>query len=529
MKKSLLLALITIPLLLSACNRDSKPTDGSGNPTNGQSIFEVPANILTVTPSVAEELQVESLIPVSGGTLTVTGGDGTTYTLMIPANALTIDTTIRMIPVDELNGMPFGNNPLAVQLEPNGLQFDKFVTLTITPAQPIPAEEQILFGYQGEANHLVLAAPIVSSTDIQILMDHFSGYGVTKGLLADIEPVRQRIGGDAEARIRSQIAESLQRERQRQLLGGEPDNSLWESFDPLFKEYEEQVIKPRIAAAGESCAAGRLAMQTVLGYERQRQLLGISEGSSNLFDAGLMGTVATICMQEEYELCRDDHVIHRIIPAWLGLERQYALLGMGEENPQVLQTARGLVEKCLSFELVFESEASFDDGGGGGYSSSVTSTVKTQFSMDEMNIKGTAPLVNTRFEFRTDGCDVENIRGGDTFTLISLIPIPQSNIPEESLGSVVDIKMTYFPGNTSESFTITCEDTPPFTSPPTPLWTGIYLITHQAEMDMTGGGFLVEGWEIFGDEFFAKKEWILESASDGVVEAGTFKLYHRPK
>jgi len=146
-----------------------------------------------------------------------------------------------------------------------------------------------------------------------------------------------------------------------------------------------------------------------------------------------------------------------------------------------------------------------------------------------MNIKGTAPLVNTRFEFRTDGCDVENIRGGDTFTLISLIPIPQSNIPEESLGSVVDIKMTYFPGNTSESFTITCEDTPPFTSPPTPLWTGIYLITHQAEMDMTGGGFLVEGWEIIGDEFFAKKEWILESASDGVVEAGTFKLYHRPK
>ncbi len=46
---------------------------------------------------------------------------------------------------------------------------------------------------------------------------------------------------------------------------------------------------------------------------------------------------------------------------------------------------------------------------------------------------------------------------------------------------------------------------------------------------MTGGGFLVEGWEIIGDEFFAKKEWILESASDGVVEAGTFKLYHRPK
>ncbi len=37
---------------------------------------------------------------------------------------------------------------------------------------------------------------------------------------------------------------------------------------------------------------------------------------------------------------------------------------------------------------------------------------------------------------------------------------------------------------------------------------------------MTGGDFLWRGWEIIGDEFFAK-EWI-ESANDGVVEAGTF-------
>jgi hypothetical protein len=43
-----------------------------------------------------------------------------------------------------------------------------------------------------------------------------------------------------------------------------------------------------------------------------------------------------------------------------------------------------------------------------------------------------------------------------------------------------------------------------------------------------GMGFLAEDWEVFGNEYFAMKEWIKEVAGLGVVEVGTFKLYHRP-
>ena len=42
-------------------------------------------------------------------------------------------------------------------------------------------------------------------------------------------------------------------------------------------------------------------------------------------------------------------------------------------------------------------------------------------------------------------------------------------------------------------------------------------------------GFHVSDWEVFGKEYFAKKEWIKEDSSIGLTETGTFKLYHRPE
>ena len=43
-----------------------------------------------------------------------------------------------------------------------------------------------------------------------------------------------------------------------------------------------------------------------------------------------------------------------------------------------------------------------------------------------------------------------------------------------------------------------------------------------------GAGYVLEDWEVTGGEYYAKKEWIKEDFGLGLVEAGTFKLYHRP-
>ena len=70
------------------------------------------------------------------------------------------------------------------------------------------------------------------------------------------------------------------------------------AMEYLFQLYRNHVIKPRVAAAGESCAAGRLAIETVLFYGRQRQLMGLPEDSvTEAVD--LMPTMARVCLQEE--------------------------------------------------------------------------------------------------------------------------------------------------------------------------------------------------------------------------------------
>jgi hypothetical protein len=187
------------------------------------------------------------------------------------------------------------------------------------------------------------------------------------------------------------------------------------------------------------------------------------------------------------------------------------------------------VRRCLTFELQFESQGDFDDGFGGGYTSSVESRVKIQLDLSALSNAAEAPLVNTAYEFIEEGCSVNSQRGGGTFAVSSLVYIADTHSPTDALGYVRDFKLLYFPGNTSETTTITCEDSPSFTMPPAPMWTGIFVVLHEAELSMTEGGFLAEGWEIFGDEYFAKKEWIREDAGLGLTEAGTFKLYHKPE
>ena len=153
----------------------------------------------------------------------------------------------------------------------------------------------------------------------------------------------------------------------------------------------------------------------------------------------------------------------------------------------------------------------------------------------------------------------------------SLVYIDDNHSASDSLGYVRDFKLTYFPESTTESFTVACPDETPYTSPPSPLWSAVYLVLHQDELSAAadsgsgaapaapavpqmpdiasmmaaaesgvmipsfpvppvsaGMGFVVEDWEILGGEYFAKKEWIKEDADLGLVEAGTFKLYHRP-
>jgi hypothetical protein len=574
MMKSLL-PVILVAALLVGCSRSpvGPGTIEEGERSPPVSILPPPPNSgnepLPLSPqddpiAIQVELDtsraVEGLMTLEGGVISAAASDGTRFTLDIPAGALREPVRIRMTPSAQISGLPFGDSSAsAVHLEPEGLFFYDFAVLTIELPVELDIENQIPFGYRDKGAELYLASPVVQSTEIKIQLLHFSGYGVTKGLLSDIEPVRHRLGGSAETRLQSVAAELLMVERQRQLLGSAgPSETLWDEMDALAQEFYQQVIKPRAAAAGSSCAAGRLALETLIAYERQRQLLGVSS-SDGLGDGPisldeLFEIVARTCLQEEFEMCRDQHVIHRIIPSWLSIEREAQILGTAgpDGESSLTAVARQFASQCLRFELEFESEGKMGPEGT-TFISTIAARVPLQLD-ENLNISGQASLVNTSFTTPLDGCVYTPKTGDGTFLVFGLSYETAQDGAEGEIGGVGDFILLYYPGLTAESFSFSCGDGIVHQSSEGPIWSYMYYMNHVEEYNfgMVSSGtrasnqpqlpetinaanynipgiYEAAGWKIIGGELFAEREWMnISSIHESVRENGSLKLYHRP-
>ena len=487
---------------------------------------------------------ITATIPLEGGQLVATGADGTVYTLTIPDVALLAETTISMTPVAAVAGLPTsGEVTYAVHLEPSGLELFDFATLTIEPVDELPIDEQIPFGYEGAGEGMFVALPAVDDPGITIRILHFSGYGVTKGFLADVEPLRKRLGGDAEARLQSQVALFLGAERQRQLLGtAESDDvaaglSALSSLYGFIEEYQQKVMAPRILAAGESCANAQLAALTVMALQRQQELIGME---SMEWPAGLDTLTGHVCMQEEYELCRDEHIIHRILPLMISHERQRQVSAIDDRGE--LAFAANLARKCLTFELVFES--SISNRIGVEIESDVESKVKltTEPGLDPLDprswvISGKAPLRNTEFKVTpigdSGGCVLKTERGGSTFTVSALQWTVEYGTkkgpvatPDDPVGHVKDFVLTFKPGQTTEGGKIVC---PKIGAQKLPVgdWTGTFLAAHAGELQ-ENESYKMSGWEVKDRaERLGTKEWDVEASS--ITDEGSLELHHTPQ
>nr|WP_145549517.1 DUF4402 domain-containing protein [Variovorax boronicumulans] len=346
------------------------PGVGTGSGT-GSAAIAVDASPLRAVLSADTSRTATQRVPLAGGTLSATGADGAVYTLTVPADALDEPTEISLTPLASLavDGLA-SDAAYGVQLGPDGARFSNYVTLAITPppGASVAVERQLPIGWSGADDTVALAALDPAAREVQLKLLHFSGYALLlarQGTNATLEPARHRLGSDAEARLQSLTAERLLQERQRQLLGQTPAQL---NLDDIFAAYDEEVLKPRIAAAGSSCAAGRLAIQTVLGRSRQRQLLGYADDaySQSALYGDLMAQATAACTREEYALCRDEHIITRMLPYYLGLSRQAQLLGLagspGVADPAWLQDAEAATAKCLNFELQIDSQMVLNEG-----------------------------------------------------------------------------------------------------------------------------------------------------------------------
>ncbi len=510
--------------LLGAC------TPGGGTSTGGAAPVQLGnyENAIKVTPTLDSERAVTQVIGFDGGSISTTAADGTVFTLTVPADSVRQRTSITLTPVSKLEGLPFGNGTdVTVDLQPSGLVFDVPATLRIEPATPIPAGEQILYGYSED--RLVFAEPVLKAEGIAIVVPHFSGYGVAKGFMGDVEEALERIGGSAEERIYSEMRAVMQAAHQAEERG-EPRQRFGYPLQPYFEQYEREVIQPRLAAAGQSCAAGRSAIITVLGYSRMRALLGYEDDNVMPQVADLLeNTVAPKCMDEEYAMCVNEHIVHRIAVAYMGVNRQLALLGI--ENSPVLAKMKQQVNNCLHFDLEFKVDTRFEFDTRSlnqSYMSFAESTelfTELVFDMDKtLGTEGktyfepsSGPMESLKQLYRqtAPGCIPGTVSSwSDTGHFLAMdLGIDPTDLYEGG-GGVTSIEVEL--GLPSPQVSISGMSCGGVTAPPTADLVGapaVYLLNH-------GDGF-IRDWKIQGSKIPAGHTFVTATADWSIMNART--------
>jgi hypothetical protein len=278
-----------------------------------------------------------------GGSIATTAADGTRFRLDVPPMAVAGDVTITMTSLAEVVGLTHEPARVhAVQLQPDGLRFLEPVRLTIEPATPIALDAQLAFEAEGDG-----AAPgpgLIDPTtrDIVLVLQHFTVEGV-----AQVTPEQRRIfraksAANATERLQRQVRELLADERVRQLTTGEESLAPAEALESIAEEYQREVLDKLRLNVSESCASAEGYVREVLSWERQRQLVEVSEAGEEaslgrIAEAlGFVQSRFDACEREAVERCRASKDPSILVSFWVtwGLER----------SPGMVETAR---DRCL--------------------------------------------------------------------------------------------------------------------------------------------------------------------------------------
>jgi len=435
----------------------------------------------------------------------------------VPSDALQFPTEITMTPVTDIPDLPFAAGlGAAVKLEPEGLRFYNFVTLTIEPAVSIPLANQTFFGFQSTGGDFHLVPPVLDSTVIQMKLLHFSGVGVSSATDTERAAVLQTSATDVEARLEQSIAEQIRLVREE---GMTLDPSV---FNIDLQQYMDYVVTPRVAAAGASCANARLAMQTLIVLMRQKELLGLGTDTTlkDLAD-GLVPTLATECLNEAYEFCVTSHDLTAITTLVLGWERQRVMLGYADESMPWDPTGQNLIKQCLQFELAFSSTEE------SATTSAVTGTIPLMVDLtgfpSAIKIKSHTPAPLDLASVSTVGaCNQPGVDNSNNMDfVVSNINFLFGGTDNQTITSM---EMEYLPLNPTTGIAETsCSGTPVPLSTVT-AWNTNYLYTHQLEDNGTGT-LVSKHWEILGGDPYAQRLYTFTTPGYGQT---TMTLRHTP-
>jgi hypothetical protein len=261
-----------------------------------------------------------------GGSISVTGSDGTVYTLDVPPGALLADTTITATAAASTEGITGAEQVHSVRLEPDGLQFAGPAALTIVPPTPIPPGQSLGFSATGDGSDPTLVS--FDETGVSIEIAHFSIAGILE-FLGDVNAIRITFGAQsAESKINSQIAVDLAIRRAVEERGASTDVIDARLKDDL-RAYQDQVVVPLIDVAGNTCAGLQRAAFATLNFyviASRAAIDGVNDLQAIAQDQ--IGKYQSACEAEFTAQCREANDPNILITFWANVRRMRAFAGM---------------------------------------------------------------------------------------------------------------------------------------------------------------------------------------------------------
>ncbi len=289
-----------------------------------------------------------------GGTLTATAADGTVYSLVIPPDALLLETAITMTPIVSVAGEDFPAGPvLGVDLQPSGLRLYEFATLTIVPSQLGPTAAIAGFSYEGAGDDLHPYPAALHAGRIVLHVIHFSGAGAEVCVEHCFPPIIPP-PAITEAQLEQLIAQL------------DPHHPFYASrLAELLHAYYDFFIAPDLPLMEQSCEFATSRIPKVLAWSRTNQLLLNEEGfeGKNQTVGDSLFRSASNCWSEVTAACLDPSNAYQVKNV-LQIARQAQLLGGDPEifDPGTVRRCSGLWSGTITYEWTLEEDASFPVG-----------------------------------------------------------------------------------------------------------------------------------------------------------------------
>lgn len=297
----------------------------------------------------------------TGGTLTATGADGTTFVLTLPEDAIVLPERITMTPVSQVNGLPI-SGPLqaAVQIEPDGLFLWQPADLKILP--PATASLRVLtyFRYQGPGESFTPYPGVVGSTNVDMSISFLAGYGAAAGTASTLSPKSARRVESA-AGLTPYIAQVADLFRQLANLEIDEDTYLTKVYEVWGDAYGD-VVLPALAGLDKNCDLETLKSVIRLAWEF-RTKDPFTDPTWYLYNDAIFASIKTSalnCIEASYKRCKANNDPSEVM-FMLSLQRLLQIQGLidDDENQEITND----IHLCLTFEVDFESGLSFQLGG----------------------------------------------------------------------------------------------------------------------------------------------------------------------